>query len=293
MVAGSAPLPNVVSAKGWRFESASGPILNTSERDDLVGRLNERARDAEGHSTVPPLPEAIFGHNFLTLTHELSGRAFHFDVDGALSCWARESAHKGSGGLRVTTASLPSWKQVADEQAQIGENGDWDWTFSTDYCGTTSVPLAASLAARSVATARGESELSASSTPQRVGSPCFIESPFCTKVEYESWLAQGCEAGTEEGGAAGEAAVESQWTPHKGSGLDMALLRRRDVPILHFVDLVLYAHPELRVLPSLVRLAQSYRFARHCPTKRPTRSSLSTGTRTTWATTASRWCGCG
>ena len=48
---------------------------------------------------------------------------------------------------------------------------------------------------------------------------------------------------------------------HKGSGLDMKLLRRRDIPILHYVDLPLYEDEmddngssvlrvRLRVMPS-------------------------------------------
>ena len=250
MEAGSAPsAPSAAfQLKGWRFESKSGPILNTGERDALLERLNKRAaQEFVGGLpyTVPPLPEAIFGHNRVTLTHEASGRAFHFDADGALSCWARESAHKGSGGLRVTTASLPSWKHVADEQ-RVAEKAsvDYDWTFSTNYCGTTSTrapPGEFAGPGSHIATARRENELGLGSPSQRVGSPCFIESPFCTKVEYEAWLVQRCEeACTVDGGTKGEAAAESQWTAHKGSGLDMALLRRRDVPILHFVDFVLY-----------------------------------------------------
>jgi len=56
-------------------------------------------------------------------------------------------------------------------------------------------------------------------------------------------------------------AQQSDWREHKGSGLDMALLRRRDVPILHSVDIPLYEDDlddngesmvrlRLRVMPS-------------------------------------------
>ena len=121
------PLPNGVQLGGWRFESESGRILNTRECNALTERLEVlTVAEALPSAGVPPLPSAIFGHSYLTLTHEASGRVIHFDADGAITCWVRESADKGSGGLKVTTASLPSWKQVADEQA-TGDSTDYDW----------------------------------------------------------------------------------------------------------------------------------------------------------------------
>ena len=86
--------------------------------------------------------------------------------------------------------------------------------------------------------------------------PSFIESAFRTKVEYEAWLrAQSSEAAPEPHAEA------TWWKEHKGSGFDMALLRRCDVPILHYVDLPLYEDElddngssvvrlRLRVMPS-------------------------------------------
>mmetsp|Transcript_24672 Transcript_24672/g.78890 ORF Transcript_24672/g.78890 Transcript_24672/m.78890 type:complete len:325 (+) Transcript_24672:58-1032(+) len=171
--------------KGWRFDSVSGPILSTCERGTLTDKLSATAASKGLPSIVPPLPEAIFGHSYLTMTHEASGRTFSFDAAGAIACWMRESAHKGSGGIRVTTASLPSWKKVADEQDLAMGASDYDWTFSTDYSGTTGA-----------------------------------ESPLSPTTEVEG--------------------APAQWGVHTGSGLDMALLRRRDIPILHFVDLTLY-----------------------------------------------------
>ena len=90
--------------KGWRFDSVSGPILSTCERGTLTDKLSATAASKGLPSIVPPLPEAIFGHSYLTMTHEASGRTFSIDAAGAIACWMRESAHKGSGGIRVTTA---------------------------------------------------------------------------------------------------------------------------------------------------------------------------------------------
>lgn len=265
------PLPNGVQLGGWRFESESGRILNTRECNALTERLEVlTVSEALPSAGVPPLPSAIFGHSYLTLTHEASGRVIHFDADGAITCWMRESADKGSGGLKITTASLPSWKQVADEQA-TGDSTDYDWTYSTDYCGITSRSNRASpgaspspnqtssgsMAARCVATVRGVAGLSVC-VLHHTGdeTPSFIESAFRTKVEYEAWLrAQSSEAAPEPHAEA------TWWKEHKGSGFDMALLRRCDVPILHYVDLPLYEDElddngssvvrlRLRVMPS-------------------------------------------
>ena len=206
------PLRNGVQVGGWRFESESGRILSTREINTLTERLEALTVAEALPSAVPPLPAAIFGHSYLTLTHEASGRVIHFDADGAITSWVRESAEKGSGGLKVTTASASYWKQVADEQA-TGDTTDYDWTYSTDYCGTTS-------------TAHHASDKT----------PNFIESAFRTKVEYVAWLRT---QSTSE--AAPESPAEaSGWKEHTGSGFDMALLRRCDVPILHYVDLPLY-----------------------------------------------------
>ena len=228
----STPLLNGVQVGGWRFESESGRILSTREINTLTERLEALTVAEALPSAVPPLPAAIFGHSYLTLTHEASGRVIHFDADGAITSWVRESAEKGSGGLKVTTASASYWKQVADEQA-TGDTTDYDWTYSTYYCGTTS-------------TAHRASDKT----------PTFIESAFRTKVEYSTWLcAQSSEAAPES------PAEASGWKEHTGSGFDMALLRRCDVPILHYVDLPLYEDElddngssvvrlRLRVMPS-------------------------------------------
>ena len=126
---------NSFQLKGWRFESESGPILDTKGRDALTERLKEVCEDFAPHAVPLALPEAIF-RNRLTLTHEATGHSVHFDAEGAITCWLRESAHKGSRGLRVKSASLPSWKQIANDWAKDGVT-DYDWTFSTDYCGRT------------------------------------------------------------------------------------------------------------------------------------------------------------
>ena len=98
------PLRNGVQVGGWRFESESGRILSTREINTLTERLEALTVAEALPSAVPPLPAAIFGHSYLTLTHEASGRVIHFDADGVITSWVRESAEKGSGGLKVLEA---------------------------------------------------------------------------------------------------------------------------------------------------------------------------------------------
>lgn len=218
---------NAFDHKGWRFENKTGPILSTSERKTFTEQL---ASDC-APLTVPALPEAVFGGNWLTITHEC-GQTFNFDAKGAISCWVRQSADKGSDGIRTQQASLASWKKV---EQTIGGTEDYDWTFSTDYSGDTSsfkknpVSIETSCATNASG-ARGAREVispgggkpSASAGAEK---PSFIESSCATKLEYDAWTPEA-----------------SPWTAHKGSGFEphMSLLRRRDVPILHYVDLPLY-----------------------------------------------------
>ena len=120
---------------GWLFESESHPMLSTKECDELTGRLEEACEGV----APPTYPGALFGRNRLTLKNKASGFALSFDAEGAIACWARESARHGSGGLKVLAASQGSWTQVAQEVSA----SDYDWTFSSDYCGTTSSSAAA------------------------------------------------------------------------------------------------------------------------------------------------------
>jgi type 2A phosphatase activator TIP41 len=243
--------------EGWRFESKSGPILNTGELDALSAKL-KKACEAEGlPSTLPPLPEAIFGHNCLTLTHEASGHVLRFDAEGAIMCWLRSSAHKGSGGLRVRTANTQAWQKHLLKLAE--EQGDHDWTFSTDYSGTTNGLT------RGPPAGVGDARTARQAQPDvgcDTGRPSFIESHFSSKVEYEAWLcATGGTPDAQQEGSTREGPPKPVWREHTGSGLDMELLRRRDVPILHFEDFPLYeddlhdfgdsvVRVRLRVMPS-------------------------------------------
>ena len=78
-----------VRFRGWTFEVARDAILNTTKRNELSDQL--------GHDLacdVPMLPEAVFGANFLKITHEASGACVSFGAQASLAvgvhgagCW--------------------------------------------------------------------------------------------------------------------------------------------------------------------------------------------------------------
>ena len=126
-----------VRLHGWRFSTSEGAILNTAEITALKLRLQEAAGTAE---PLPKLPEAVFGHNTLIVTHEPTGTTLRFDAEGALLEWLKNSLQHGAGGLTVPEAEEGSWKEKVSLMASgdAATRADWDWTYSTDYTGAGS-----------------------------------------------------------------------------------------------------------------------------------------------------------
>ena len=84
------------------------------------------------------LPEGVFGHNWLRLTHEASGVELRFDITGALMRWVLLSVEHGSGGLKVTAAREGGW---VSKWPAMFQTQDYDWTYTTDYRGGTTVAV--------------------------------------------------------------------------------------------------------------------------------------------------------
>lgn len=129
---GGESLPNGVRIHGWRFETMDGAILRTSELAELKLRLQAAAGTEE---LLPKLPEAVFGHNKLTMTHESTGYQIKFDAEGALLEWLKNSLVAGSGGLTINAAELGSWRDKVAQMSGDSSRPDWDWTYSTTYSG--------------------------------------------------------------------------------------------------------------------------------------------------------------
>ena len=169
---GGQTLSDGIRLHGWKFTTSQGPIASTSELQTLKAQLRDAVPD--GPEFVPKLPEAVYLRNTLTLTHEASGKEVRFDAQAALVRWLHSSLQHGSGGMTVPAADLTSWKSSREEKSgDKSERPDWDWTYSTDYTGST-----------------------------------------------------------------------SGWVAHEGAGIDGAMLRRRDVPVLFYADLPLF-HDDL------------------------------------------------
>ena len=117
--------------QGWKIEKSEGAIASSGAIRELKVRLQEGASTDE---QLPRLPEAIFLNNKLSMVHEASGHKVTFDAEGALLQWLNNSLVNGSGGLTIPAASLGSWKEKLDKQAQhAGDTPgrrDWDWIAS-------------------------------------------------------------------------------------------------------------------------------------------------------------------
>ena len=134
---GGESLPNGVRIHGWRFETMDGAILRTSELAELKLRLQAAAGTEE---LLPKLPEAVFGHNKLTMTHESTGYQIKFDAEGALLEWLKNSLVAGSGGLTINAAELGSWRDKVAQMSGDSSRPDWDWTYSTRIPASTWMP---------------------------------------------------------------------------------------------------------------------------------------------------------
>lgn len=92
---------------------------------------------------LPSLPEMVFGKNHFTLRHKPSGFVLDFSAESALSMVAHETpndikvaaSHVWSESNRGQVAKLKAEKEY-DEQTP---SQDFDWTFTTHYCGDTSL----------------------------------------------------------------------------------------------------------------------------------------------------------
>ena len=143
--------------RGWSFEEGTGTISGNSGLLSLGRRLSNPYSAGDtlpfcvhgatrslkpctcGSALVMGvrmhLPEAVFGSNHLTISHE-SGLTITFTAEDALMHWARDSVEKGSRSLRVPAAGLPAWTERMDA-AQMRSSTDVDWTFScSDFAGT-------------------------------------------------------------------------------------------------------------------------------------------------------------
>jgi WD40 repeat protein len=222
-----------VTAGGWRIEGSEGPILGLPGLLALSKKLGNPYQSEYplafcvpgSLGTLKPcscgsalvmgvrmhLPEAVWGNNWVRLTHEASGTLLRFDTDGALLRWVLRSLKHGCGGIKVAVAKEGGW--LTRYPAQY-KTQDYDWTYSTDYRGGAA-DMPTGEGARG-AMARKDANDDAAG-----------ERDNC-----------GCGGLAEHGG--GAVCAGRQWQPSGPGNINMALLQDHDAPILFYRHLVLY-----------------------------------------------------
>ncbi|KAJ7946123.1 TIP41-like family protein [Quillaja saponaria] len=108
----------------WEIESSKRFILNSSTLQQWEQKLG-----------TSHLPEMIFGENFLELKHLKSGTKIHFNAFDALSGWKKEALPP------VEVPAAAKWKFRSKPSQEVIL--DYDYTFTTPYCGSEMIELAA------------------------------------------------------------------------------------------------------------------------------------------------------
>ena len=106
-------------AGGWEVRSVNKPILGTQ----AVYEWQRELHCYRGQH----LPEALFGNSGLELTHAPSGATIRFSALEALRSWA-------AFGLAPYKARV---SKFWEDRQQSMPGGDWDYTFTSPYCGAT------------------------------------------------------------------------------------------------------------------------------------------------------------
>lgn len=118
--AGAEVIPGGVRVKGWVIQSHKGPILNAASLQRFEDELQ-----------TTHLPEMVFGESFLSLQHTQTGIKFHFNALDALKAWKKEALPP----VEVPAAAKWKFRSKPSDQVIL----DYDYTFTTPYCGSDAV----------------------------------------------------------------------------------------------------------------------------------------------------------
>ncbi|CAK8573881.1 unnamed protein product [Lathyrus sativus] len=102
---------------GWLIESRRNSILNSSNVQEWEKKL-----------VTSHLPEMVFGENALILKHLNSGTKIHFNAFDALCGWKQEALPP----VEVPAAAKWKFRSKPFEEIIL----DYDYTFTTPYCGS-------------------------------------------------------------------------------------------------------------------------------------------------------------
>ncbi|KAJ1397316.1 TIP41-like protein [Sesbania bispinosa] len=111
-----------VRIHGWMIESRRHSILNSSTIEEWEQKLQ-----------TSHLPEMVFGENALILKHFSSGTKIHFNAFDALRGWKQEALPP------VEVPAAAKWKFRSKPSQQVIL--DYDYTFTTPYCGSDTIEI--------------------------------------------------------------------------------------------------------------------------------------------------------
>lgn len=119
----SAGVKSATSSNGvWRITTRKQPILKAEPIEQLSSDIGI------------PIPEMIFGDNYVQVSHVKSGLTLNFNARDALDRVGKTE----DGMLQVAVAE--EWKKERSHQEEVKQVvKPFDWSYSTDYKGTTDV----------------------------------------------------------------------------------------------------------------------------------------------------------
>ncbi|KZV22183.1 hypothetical protein F511_07882 [Dorcoceras hygrometricum] len=111
-----------IRLRGWEIESCKRSILSSS----LVQQWEEKLQTSH-------LPEMVFGESSLVLRHLNSGIKIYFNAFDALCGWKQEALPP----VEVPAAAKWKFRNKPTDQVIL----DYDYTFTTPYCGSTGIEI--------------------------------------------------------------------------------------------------------------------------------------------------------
>ncbi|KAF6266051.1 TIP41-like family-domain-containing protein [Scenedesmus sp. NREL 46B-D3] len=110
------------SVRGWTVRARTAPIIGSTLMDQYSEQLGG----------VLTLPEICFGNSSLQLRHDASGVVLSFSALDALKQWKADDLPP----LKVNLAREWQAARLHEIQKQQAVVLEYDWTFTTSYCGS-------------------------------------------------------------------------------------------------------------------------------------------------------------
>ncbi|KAF4519877.1 hypothetical protein B566_EDAN005216 [Ephemera danica] len=124
-----------MTVKAWKFHTKNSHILG-SKCGNPNHKCNENDSDKcqfcafTQNLSLPHLPDMVFANNVLSLIHD-TGATFEFLALDALQCVSPDK-------MDLVVSCAQAWKESRKgcKLLEEGVKNPFDWTFTTQYCGT-------------------------------------------------------------------------------------------------------------------------------------------------------------